>query len=50
MKMAGPNTGTAGAAAGMTGGKMSCRKGTSMVKGYKKSNGTMVKGYCRKSA
>jgi hypothetical protein len=28
----------------------SCPKGESYVKGYTKSNGTKVKGYCRKSA
>jgi uncharacterized low-complexity protein len=26
-----------------------CPKGQSMVKGYKKKDGTMVKSYCRKS-
>jgi hypothetical protein len=30
--------------------KMSCPTGTTMVKGYKKADGTMVKAYCRKSS
>jgi hypothetical protein len=47
MKMGGPITNTAGAANGMT---LNCKSGTRMVKGYKKSNGSMVKAYCRKTS
>jgi hypothetical protein len=45
VKSGGPITGVSGASAGMT---VNCKSGTRMVKGYKKSNGTMIKPYCRK--
>jgi hypothetical protein len=33
----------------MASSKMTCPSGMSMVSGYKKKDGTMVKAYCRKS-